>query len=101
MFDANETELAFRRSAPTECLMKPLFFALVLLATPAAALAQTANVSPTSPSGTSPGNTIRTAPSGSTARPNGGDPQIGAPTPTENHFEHKAQKDTTSVCKGC
>ncbi len=81
--------------------MKPLILAFALLAVPAAALAQTANVSSTSPSSTSPGNTIRAAPSGSTARPNPADPQIGAPTPTEDHYEHKAQKDTTSVCKGC
>ncbi|RYC31443.1 hypothetical protein D3273_13760 [Lichenibacterium minor] len=81
--------------------MKHLILALSLLAVPAAALAQTANVSPTSPSSTSPGNVSRTAPSGSTAKPDPGVPQVGAPTPTEQHYEHKAQKDTTSVCKGC
>lgn len=77
--------------------------ALALLALPAAgtALAQTANVSPTSPSSAGSGNVSRTAPSGSTAIPTPGQPQIGAPTPTEEHYEHKSQKDTTSVCKGC
>ncbi len=81
--------------------MKHLILAAALLAVPAAALAQTANVSPTSPSGASPGNAMRTAPSGSTAIPDPGSPQIGAPTPAEEHYEHKAEKAATSVCKGC
>ena len=81
--------------------MKHLILAVALLGVPAAALAQTANVSPTSPSGASPGDTMRTAPSGSTAVPTPGSPQIGAPTPTEEHYEHKAEKAATSVCKGC
>ena len=86
--------------------MRPVALALALAclalpAAPAISLAQTANVSPTSPGGASPGATIRTPPSGSTARPNPGQPQIGAPTPTEQHDEHKAEKAATSVCKGC
>ena len=75
--------------------------ALALPAVPFAALAQTANVSPTSPSNVGSGNVSRTAPSGSTAMPAPGQPQIGAPTPTEQHYEHKAEKAATSVCKGC
>ena len=82
--------------------MKHLILAAALLVAPSTAvMAQTANVSPTSPSGTSSGNVTRAAPSGSTAMPDPGQPQIGAPTPTEDHYEHKAQKDMTSVCKGC
>lgn len=81
--------------------MKPVLLAAALLIVPAIALAQTANVSPTSPSGTSPGNVIRTPPSGSTARPDAGRAQIGAPTPLERKEEQNSAKDAASVCKGC
>ncbi len=73
--------------------------ALAALASPSQA--QTANASPTSGAGGGAGNVARTAPSGGTAMPSAGQPQIGAPTPLEEHEEHKSEKVTGSVCKGC
>ena len=98
---AGETGSGLRRSRSAEQPVKHLILAVTLLAFPAAAAARTANVSLTSPSGTGSGNATRAAPSGSTAIPNPGQPQVGAPTPTEGHDEHRAQKAATSVCKGC
>ena len=62
--------------------------------------AQTANSSPTSGTGAGGGDVVRAAPSGSTAQPLAGQPQISAPTPLEQHEEDKSKKETT-ICKGC
>ncbi len=64
------------------------------------AIAQTANSSPTSGTGAGGSNVTRTAPSGGTTQPLAGQPQIGAPTPLEEHEEDKSKKETT-ICKGC
>ena len=78
-----------------------LFFVLALsLAGPEAAMAQTANSSPSSGTGAGGGNVIRTAPSGGTTQPLAGQPQIGAPTPLEQHEDENSKKETT-ICKGC
>ncbi len=74
--------------------------ALLCAAAPVAASAQTANSSPTSGTGAGGGNVTRTAPSGSTALPNPGQPQVGETTPLERREEQKSQKDAT-ICKGC
>ena len=63
-------------------------------------MAQTANSSPTSGTGAGGGNVVRTAPSGGTTQPLAGQPQIGAPTPLEEHEDDKSKKETT-ICKGC
>ena len=78
-----------------------LFGCLALsVAVPGHAMAQTANSSPTSGTGAGGGNVVRTAPSGGTTQPLAGQPQIGAPTPLEEHEEDKSKKETT-ICKGC
>ncbi len=79
----------------TCCLLVPL-----IATAPGGASAQTANSSPSSGTGAGGGNVTRTAPSGGTAKPTPGQPQIGAPTPLEQTEEQKSQKDTT-ICKGC
>ena len=74
--------------------------ALLCLATPVAASAQTANSSPTSGTGAGGGNVTRTAPAGGTVAPNAGQPRVGETTPLERQEEKKSQKDAT-ICKGC
>lgn len=81
-------------------MIRSLVAAALLAASLSAAQAQTANSSPTSGGGAGGGTVSRTAPSGGTAMPTAGQPQIGAPTPTERHEEQKSQKDV-NICKGC
>ena len=73
-------------------------FALVLATAPA--IAQTANSSPATGSGTAGGNVSRTAPSGGTAKPDAGTPQIGPETPVEKKADEDSKK-VTGICKGC
>ena len=83
--------------------MKPLAVLTIVAlcaVSPRLADAQTANSSPTSGTGAGGGNVVRTAPSGGTTQPLAGQPQIGAPTPLEQHEEDKSKKETT-ICKGC
>ena len=74
--------------------------ALLCVAAPVAASAQTANSSPTSGTGAGGGNVTRTAPAGGTVAPDAGRSQVGETTPVERNEEQKSRKDVT-ICKGC
>ena len=82
----------------------PALLALALATVSASA--QTANSSPasgfgrTGGNGPAGGNVSRTAPSGGTAKPGAGTPQIGAETPVEKKADEQSRKDTT-ICNGC
>lgn len=75
--------------------------ALAAVLAAGAAEAQTANSAPTSGSSVGGGNVSRTPPSVGATGAAGSGQAAAAPTPLDRAQEHRAQKTTSSVCKGC